>query len=75
MRVASPPGGGGWTFSLGRIGRQRDLPAIRKFEIAQVDMATAPFNDIASADRKPGRKATDLGTHGILPDGRPPVRK
>jgi hypothetical protein len=53
--------------ALSQIGRQLDLTAIRELEIVEVDMAaTGALDDIASADREPTGKTTNLGTHGNL---------
>src|SRR5207302_10388779 len=52
---------------LGRqIGRQFDLPSVRKFEISQVDKAATALDDIARAGRKAARKTVDLSSHGTL---------
>ena len=52
---------------LGQIRRQIDLPAVRKFEITQMDKAAAALDDIARAGRDSARKTTDLSSHGTLP--------
>src|SRR5439155_12213634 len=62
--VAPAAGGRTGAFAFARVGRQRDLPSIRKLKVTQIDMPAAAFDDVAGADREPARKSSDARNHG-----------
>jgi hypothetical protein len=58
--------------ALGRVDRQIDMPAIRKFQIAQMDTQTplaaaAALDHVAGPDRKSVRKTIGWRIHGNSP--------
>src|SRR5262245_29950294 len=48
---------------FGQVGRQLDLPAIGKFEVARMHLAAAALDDVAGTNRKAIRETTGFGTH------------